>query len=197
MSGSIEIERVKQRAFSVMSQDGLEKILAGIVLILVPLSLINMYFLVILVAVTILILILKGIIRKKLLYDRIGYAKFSMRSDGKEVLFTLLFLSVFLALFVAAVVIQLNIFKPLMVVIIPAGVFFTITHFRTKIKIDYLMSFLIFLSGIIGLLFTVSGHDPNVVSAFQFGGLGVVFLIVGVIQLINFLGKYQKVEQEA
>jgi hypothetical protein len=197
MSGSIEIERVKQRAFSVMSQDGLEKILAGIVLILVPLSLINMYFLVILVAVTILILILKGIIRKKLLYDRIGYAKFSMRSDGKEVLFTLLFLSVFLALFVAAVVIQLNIFKPLMVVIIPAGVFFTITHFRTKIKIDYLMSFLIFLSGIIGLLFTVSGYDPNAVSAFQFGALGVVFLVVGVIQLINFLGKYHKVEQEA
>jgi len=197
MSGSVEIERVRQRAFSAMSQDGLEKIVAGVVLILIPLILIDMILLAVLGIVTLLGLFLKGIIRKKLLYDRTGYAKFSMRSDGKEVLFTLLYLSVFLALFVAAVVIQLNIFKPLMVVIIPAGVFFTVTHFRTKIKIDYLMSFLIFLSGIIGLLFTISGHDPNVVSAFQFGGLGVVFLIVGVIQLINFLGKYRKVEQEA
>ncbi len=177
-----------------MSQDGIDKILAGIVLILVPLILIDMILLAVLVIVAILSLILKGIIRKKLLYGRVGYAKFPMRSDGKEVLFTLLYIVVFLALFVAAVVIQLSTFKPLMVVIVPAGVFFTITHFRTKIKIDYLMSFLILLSGLIGLLFALSGYDPNTVSVCQFGGLGVVFLGVGIFQLVGFLRQYPRVE---
>jgi hypothetical protein len=195
MSKSAEKDKVRQRAFSAMSQDGVDKILAGIVLILVPLTLIDMILLIVLVIVAILSLILKGIIRKKLLYGRVGYANFPMRSDGKEVLFTLLYISVFLALFVAAVVIQVNAFKPLMVVIVPAGVFFTITHFRTKIKIDYVMSFLILLSGIIGLLFTLSGHDPNTVSLCQFGGLGVIFLGVGIFQLVGFLRQYPKVEQ--
>jgi hypothetical protein len=44
MSRSINIEEVKQKAFRAMSQDGIDKILAGIVLILVPLILINMIF---------------------------------------------------------------------------------------------------------------------------------------------------------
>jgi len=195
MSRSAEIHEVRQRAFSALSQDGVDKILAGIVLILVPLVLIDMTLLAVLGIVAILSLILKGIIRKKLLYGRVGYAKFPMRSDGKEVLFTLLYISVFLMLFIAAVVIQINIFKPLMVVIVPAGVFFTITHFRTKIRIDYVMSFLILLSGIIGILFALYGHDPNTVSAYQFGGLGVVFIGVGIHQLVGFLRRYPKVEQ--
>lgn len=194
MSRSVEIREVRQKAFSAMSQDGVDKILVGIVLILVPLVLIDMLLLAVLAIVAILSLILKGIIRKKLLYGRVGYAKFPVRSDGKEILFTLLYIVVFLGLFVATVVIQLSTFKPLMVVIVPAGVFFTITHFRTKIKIDYVISFLILLSGIIGLLFALSGYDANTVSLCQWGGLGVVFLGVGIFQLVGFLHRYPKYE---
>jgi hypothetical protein len=192
MNRSTNIEEVKQKAFRAMSQDGVEKILAGIVLILIPLILINMIFLVILVAMAILSLILKEILRRKFIYSRIGYAKFSSRSDRKEILFTGLYLLIFLSLFFTVSIIELKTFTPLIVVIIPAGALFTIAHFRTRIKIDYAMSFLVFLSGIVGLIFTLSGHDPNTISAFQWGGLGVIFFIVGVVQFISFLRKHPK-----
>ena len=189
MSRSISIEEVKQKAFRAMSQDGIDKILAGIVLILIPLILINMIFLVVLVVMVILSFILKGILRRKFIYNRIGYAKFSMRSDRKEVLFTGLYLLIFLSFFFTVSIIELKTFTPLIVVIIPAGALFIIAHFRTKIKIDYAMSFLVFLSGIIGFIFALSGYDTDTVSAFQWGVSGIVFFIVGVVQLINLLRK--------
>lgn len=192
MSRPINIQEIKQKAFRAMSQDGIDKILVGIVLILFPLILLNMVFLTILVVMGILSLILKEVLRKKIIYNRIGYAKFSMRSDKKEILFTLLYLLIFVSLFFTVSIIELKTFMPLITVIGPAGAFFTITHFRTRIKIDYFMSFLIFLSGIIGLIFASHGYNPSTVSAFQFSGLGVVFLAVGVVQLIRFLRKYPK-----
>ncbi|UCG92106.1 MAG: hypothetical protein JSV97_13815 [candidate division WOR-3 bacterium] len=197
MSQPINIQEVKQKAFRAMSQDGVEKILVGIVLILFPLILINMIFLAVLVIIAILSLILKGILRKKFIYSRIGYAKFSMHSDKKEILFTLLYLLIFLSLFFTVSVLELKTLTPLINVIIPAGVFFTITHFRTKIKIDYVLSLLILLSGIIGLIFTARGYNPGTVSVFQWSGLGVVFFTVGVVQLIRFLRKYPKQTVEA
>jgi hypothetical protein len=175
-----------------MSQDGVDKILVGIVLMFFPLILIDMIFLAVLVVIAILSLISKGLLRKKIIYSRIGYAKFSIHSDKKEILFTLLYLLIFLSLFFTVSVLELKTFTPLIIVIIPACAFFTITHFRTRIKIDYVISFLILLSGVIGLIFTAGGYDPNTVSVFQWSGLGVVFLIVGVVQLINFLNKYPK-----
>ncbi|KPK63106.1 hypothetical protein AMJ83_08550 [candidate division WOR_3 bacterium SM23_42] len=190
MSRSINIEGVKQKASRAMSQDGLEKILAGIVLILFPLILIDMIFLAVLLAMAILSLILKGILRRKFIYNRTGYAKFSINSDRKEVLFTGLYLLIFLSLFFAVSIIELKTFTPLIVVIIPTGALFTIAHCRTKIRIDYAMSFFVFVSGIIGLIFTSSGYDPNTVSAFQWGGLGAVFLVVGIVQLRSFLHRY-------
>lgn len=196
MSRDINIQAVKQRAFRAMSQDGIDKILVGIVLILFPLILINMIFLAVLVVIVILSLILKGILRKKFVYSRIGHAKFSLRSDRKEILFTLLYLLIFLSLFFTVSIMDLRTFTPLINVIIPAGVFFTITHFRTKIKIDYAMSLVILLSGIIGLIFTLHGHDPSTVSVFQWSGLGVVFFIVGVVQLMHFQRKYPQSPEE-
>ena len=195
MSRSIEIDEVKRKSFSAMSQDGIEKILAGIVLIFLPLVLIDMVFLAVLFVMAILSFALKGVIRKKLIYSRIGYAKFSMHSEKREVLFTVLYLFVFLSLFFAVSIKEFNIFKPLMAVIIPAGAIFAIAHFRTKIKVDYVMSFLVFLSGIIGLIFTLSGHDSDTVSVCQFGVLGVVFLGVGIFQLVDFLRQYPEVEK--
>ncbi|UCD05582.1 MAG: hypothetical protein JSV98_10815 [candidate division WOR-3 bacterium] len=195
MSGSIEIDEVKRKSFSAMSQDGIEKILAGIVLIFLPLVLIDMIFLAVLVIMAIFSLTLKGVLRRKLIYGRIGYVKFSMHSEKREVLFTILYILVFLSLLFVVSIKEFNIFKPLMAVIIPAGAIFAIAHFRTKIKIDYVMSFLVLLSGIIGLIFTLSGHDSDTVSVCQFGGLGVVFLGVGIFQLVGFLRQYPKVEQ--
>jgi len=192
MSGSINIEEVKQRTFRTMSQDGVDKILVGIVLILFPLILVNMIFLAVLVVIAILSLIFKRVLGKKIIYNRIGYAKFSMHSDKKEILFTLLYFLIFLSLFFTVSILELKTFTPFINVIIPAGAFFTITHFRTRIKIDYVISFLILLSGVIGLIFTAGGYDPSTVSVFQWSGLGIVFFIVGVVQLINFLHKYPK-----
>lgn len=192
MSQAINIQEVKQRAFRAMSQDGLDKILVGIVLILFPLILINMIFLAVLVVIAILSLILKGLLRKKIIYNRIGYAKFSMHSDKKEILYTLLYLLIFLSLFFTVSILELKTFTPLINVVIPAGAFFTITHFRTRIKIDYVLSFLILLSGVIGLIFTSHGYDPSTVSVFQWSGLGVVLFVVGVVQFIHFLRKYPK-----
>lgn len=197
MNSPANIEKIKQKAFRAMSQDGIEKILAGIVLVFVPLILIDALFLVVLVVMSILSLILKGILRKKFVHSRIGHAKFSMRSDRKEVLFTGIYLMIFLSLFFTMLMIELKTFKPLILMIIPAGALFTIAHFRTKHKIDYAMSFLVFLSGIIGLIFTSSGHDPNTVTTFQWCALGVIFFIVGVLQLFNFLRKYPKQTAQA
>jgi hypothetical protein len=197
MSQPLNIQEVKQRAFRAMSQDGVDKILVGIVLILFPLILINMIFLAVLVVIAILSLILKGILRKKFIYSRIGYAKFSLRSDKKEILFTLLYLLIFISLFFTVSILELKTLTPLINVIIPAGVFFTITHFRTRIKIDYVISLPILLSGVIGLSFTAQGYDPSTVSVFQWSGLGVVLFTVGVVQLIHFLRKYPKQTVEA
>ena len=197
MSRAVNIEEVKQKAFRAMSQDGVDKILIGTVLILFPLILINMIFLAVLVLIAILSLIFKRLLRKKIIYNRIGYAKFSMHSDKKEVLFTVLYLLIFLSLFFTVSILELKTYTPLVNVIITAGAFFAITHFRTRIKIDYVISFLILLSGLIGLIFTAGGYDPSTVSVFQWSGLGVLFLFVGVVQLITFLRKYPKQTVEA
>jgi hypothetical protein len=197
MSWSIEMDEVRHKAFSAVSQDGIEKILAGIVLIFLPLVLVDVVFLAVLCIMAVLSFILKGVLRRKLIYGRIGYAKFSMHSKKREVLFTILYILVFLSLFFAVSIKEFNIFKPLMAVIIPAGAVFAIAHFRTKIKVDYVMSFLVFLSGIIGLIFTLSGHDSDTVTVCQFGGLGVVFLGVGIFQLVGFLHQNPKGEQGA
>ena len=111
MSGHIEIDEVRHRSFGAMSQDGLEKILAGIVLILLPLVLIDMIYLGVLVILTILAVVWKDVLRRKLIYDRIGYAKFSRRSGKKEVLFTILYVLVFLSLFFAVTIREFEIFK--------------------------------------------------------------------------------------
>lgn len=192
MNRSTNIEEVRQKAFRATSVDGVDKILAGIVLMVFPLTLVDMMFLVVLVALAVLSFILKGILRRKFVHSRIGYAKFSARSDRREVLFTGLYLMLFLLLFFTMNIVELKTFKPLILMIIPAGALFAIAHFRTRMKIDYVLSFLVFLSGIIGLIFALSGHDPGTVVAYQFGGLGMVFLVVGIIQLVVFLRKYPK-----
>jgi hypothetical protein len=196
MNRSTNIEEARQKAFRTTSVDGVDKILAGIVLILIPLILIDMILLVVLVVVAILSLIFKGVIRRKFVHSRIGYAKFSARSDRREVLFTGLYLLLFLLLFFTMNIIELKTFNPLILMIIPAGALFAIAHFRTRMKIDYVMSLLVFLSGIIGLIFASSGHDPGTVVAYQFGGLGIVFLVVGIIQLMIFLRKYPEQDVE-
>ncbi len=196
MTEFMNIEEIKQKTFRVISQDGIDKILAGIVLMFIPLTLVNMAFLVILVLMMVLSLVLKGILRKKFVQSRVGYAKFSARSDRKEAWFTGFYLLLFLLLFFVMNIIELKTFKPLVIMIIPAGVLFATAHFRTKMTIDYIISLLVLLGGVIGLIFTLSGYDPGTVVAYQFGGLGIVFLVIGVIQLVIFLRKYPRQDAE-
>ena len=55
--------------------------------------------------------------------------------------------------------------------------------------VEYLLAGTILLSGLIGLIATMQGNDPGIVTAFQLWTVGAVLVIVGIIQFILFIHK--------
>ena len=197
MSQLINIEEIKQKTWRVIQQDGLDKIFTGIFLCAWSLIFVSIVLGIVFMFIIALGLFVKEVIRKKLTYDRIGYVKFSKNPDKKETLFTLLYVTLFLSLLVTVIATGFSTLTPLLIVIIPSGVYFTISHYRSRAKIDYMITILFLFSGIIGLLFTLYGYDPTKVLVFQISGLGVVLLMIGIVQFIRFHRKYPKQTVEA
>ena len=58
------------------------------------------------------------------------------------------------------------------------------------------LSALFFSSGAVSLVFTIRGHDPGWVTAYQLWLLSGVLIALGMIQLIRFFSKYPKPKKE-
>lgn len=192
MEQSINIEEVKRKTYRAIWQDGLDKILLGILFCLWSLIYVSMVWIAVLVFSAVLAPFAREVIRKKLTYNRVGYVEFSKTPDKKETLFTLLTVTIFLSLLVTVTVTGFKALGPLAIVIIPSGIYFMITHYRSRAKIDYMITILFLLSGVIGLFFTLHGYDTTTVLVVQISGLGVVLLTIGIVQFIRFLHKYPK-----
>jgi len=197
MEQSINIEEVKRKTYRAIQQDGLDKILLGILFGLWSLIYVSTVWIAVVACSAVLAQFAREIIRKKLTYNRVGYVEFSKTLDKKETLFTLLSVTIFLSLLVTVIVTGFKALSPLLVVIIPSGIYFMITHYRSKAKIDYMITILFLLSGVIGLFFTLHGYDTTNVLVVQISGLGVVLLTIGIVQFIRFLRNYPKQTVEA
>jgi len=197
MEQSINIEEVKRKTYRAIQQDGLDKILLGILFGLWSLIYVSTVLIAVVACSAVLAPFAREVIRKKLTYNRVGYVEFSKTLDKKEMLFTLLTVTIFLSLLVIVNHTGFKALSPLLVVIIPSGIYFMITHYRSRTKIDYMITILFLLSGVIGLFFTLRGYDTTNVLVVQISGLGVVLLTIGIVQFIRFLRNYPKQTVEA
>ena len=158
MSERIPVKEVKKKARSILRQDGLATIVAGFALaIMAPFFLDDrMGFL--LVLGTGLYVFLPEILRKKYVYPRIGYVKFTKR--GSKV--WKLALSILL-LIIFVIVLKYTTFSwllPLYLGIVFGVMALTIGYlYRTVI--EYVLAGMMFLSGLVGLYITMQGTDPG------------------------------------
>ena len=184
MSEQILVKEVKKKARSVLRQNGLATLIAGVAFaIMAPFFLDDrMGFLLILG--TGLYVFLPEILRKRYVYPRVGYVRFAKKgSKVWKLVLSILLLIVF--------VIVLKFTKYTWLLPLYLGIVFGVMAltigYLYRTVVEYLLAGMIFLSGLVGLYITVQGTDPGRVTAFQLWIMGAILVIVGVIQFILFI----------
>ena len=186
MSEQILVKEVKKKARSVLRQNGLATLIAGVAFaIMAPFFLDDrMGFLLILG--TGLYVFLPEILRKRYVYPRVGYVRFAKKgSKVWKLVLSILLLIVF--------VIVLKFTKYTWLLPLYLGIVFGVMAltigYLYRTVVEYLLAGMMFLSGLVGLYVTMQGTDPGRVTAFQLWIVGAVLVLVGVIQFILFLQK--------
>ncbi|KPJ71946.1 hypothetical protein AMJ52_07970 [candidate division TA06 bacterium DG_78] len=186
MMDPVAVGEVEKRARSALRQDGMAIIIAGVAFaILAPFFLDDrLGFLFILG--TGLYVFLPEILRKTFVYPRIGFVKFKER---KAKPWKLLISTVILVLFV--IVLKLNAYNWLLPLYLGTvfGVIAYVIGYLYKTVVEYFLAGVILLSGMGGLVATMHGVDPGVVTAFQLWILAAVLVLVGSVQFTIFMHK--------
>lgn len=186
MSEQTLVKEVKKKARSVLRQNGLATLIAGVAFaIMAPFFLDDrMGFLLILG--TGLYVFLPEILRKRYVYPRVGYVRFAKKgSKVWKLVLSILLLIVF--------VIVLKFTKYTWLLPLYLGIVFGVMAltigYLYRTVVEYLLAGMMFLSGLVGLCVTMQGTDPGRVTAFQLWIVGAVLVLVGVIQFVLFLQK--------
>jgi uncharacterized membrane protein len=186
MSEQIPVNEVEKKARVVLRQDGLATIIAGFAFAVMAPFFLDDRLGFLLILGTGLYFFLPEILRKRLVYPRVGYVKFAKKASK----FWKLVLSILL-LIVFVIVLKFTTYRwllPLYLGVVFGVMGLTIGYvYRTVV--EYLIAALILLSGLIGLCVTMQGNDPGTVAAFQLWIVGAVLVLVGVIQFVLFIQK--------
>ncbi len=183
------VREVEKRARSALRQDGLAIIIAGIAFAIMAPFFLDDRLGFLLILGTGFYVFLPAILKKRFVYPRIGYAKFK---EKKAKSWKLLISTMLLMLFV--IVLKLNAYNWLLPLYLGAvfGVIAFAIGYWHKTVIEYVISALMLLSGIVGITATARGNDPGIVTAVQLWGLAAVLIPIGLFQLTRFLRKYPK-----
>jgi len=196
MKQNIDLKEIEHKAHRAIRQDGLDKAAAGIFLGIAAIFFIDIRFAGLLGLGTVIFVLLPEALRRKLIYPRIGYVKFQ-QPRGIISYFLIAFLvAVCLVLFyLLGKVARFNWLMPPYLGILFSGIAF-ISARKSATWIDYAIMVLFLLSGITGLAFTMSNHNPGWVTAYQLWSLALILIIIGLVQLFNFLHEYPEPKKE-
>jgi len=158
------VREIEKRARSALRQDGLAIIIAGIALAIMAPFFLDDRLGFLLILGTGFYVFLPVILKKRFVYPRIGYARFKEKNTKS---WRLLISTTLLMLFV--IVLKLNAYNWLLPLYLGAvfGVIAFAIGYWHKTVIEYVISALMFLSGIVGIIATTRGNDPGLVTAIQ------------------------------
>ena len=123
-------------------------------------------------------------IRKRYIYPRLGYAK--VRKEKNKALKLIISILVLIVFVFVLKVSAYNWILPFYLALVFGAMAFVIAYlYRTVV--EYFLGGVILLSGIIGLVATMQGNAPGIVTALQLCFIGVIFVLVGSIQCIRFM----------
>jgi MFS family permease len=192
MMTRIELKEIEQKAHRAFRQDGLNILFAGVALGIVAVFFIDVrHGWVFALGIT-LAISMPTFFRRQLVHPRVGYAQFP-RSKGMVRHITAICLAVVcLILFYAlGKIAHFNWLMPLYLGIVFSAAAL-VAAMKSGLGVYYVMSFVLLLSGFVGLGFTMRGHDAGWVVAFQLWGLAVILTFAGLVQLLCFLRKYPR-----
>lgn len=197
MSTEINLKEIEQKTYHLVRQDGVDRIAAGIFLALAAIFFIDIRFAGVLGLGSVIYTVLPDAFRKKLTYPRIGYAKFlpASRTLWHHLLRIIMAIICLTLFYLLGKIARFSWLMPLYLGIIFSAVALIGVR-KSGTAIDYILAVLFLSSGIAGLAFTISRHDPGWVTAYQLWGLAGILIPLGMIQLIHFLGKYPEPKEE-
>ncbi len=189
MNEQVAVKEVEKKVRSALRQDGLATVIAGVAFAIMAPFFLDDRLGFLLILGTALYVFLPGILRRRFVYPRIGFAKFvEKKSKRWKLILSILLLVVFV---IVLKISAYNWLLPCYLALIFAAMAFTVGYlYRTVI--EYFLACIILLSGMIGLVATAQGNDPGTVAAIQLWILAAVLVPVGLVQFVFFLKKHPR-----
>ncbi|MDH4212184.1 MAG: hypothetical protein OEV79_12135 [candidate division WOR-3 bacterium] len=187
MSEQIVMKEIEKKARSTLRRDGLATIIAGVALAIMAPFFLDDRLGWMLVLGSGLYVFLPEVLRKHFIYPRVGYVKVRKEKSKKwKLIISILLLLIFI------VILKINAYNwilPFYLALVLGAMAFTIAYlYRTLV--EYFLASLILTSGIVGLVVTIQGNEPGLVSALQLWILGAVLVLVGIVRFVLFIHKY-------
>jgi hypothetical protein len=189
MTRRIDESEMKRKTYKAFHEDGMDALLAAFTLALVAVFFFDQRLGVVMVFGVGMHVPLRTLIRKRLTYPRIGFARLPEPRGWIHYL-----KKTVICLFFGLLIIPLLAVKeiawllPPYVAAILAGA--SVMAWKYRMTIDYAMTALFIISGIIGLIMTLSGIGGGRATAYQLWGLSAILIPLGLAQLLLFLKKY-------
>jgi len=196
MKSPDNLKGIRKQVYRAIRQDGLEILAAGIFLALIAVFFIDIKFGGVFGIATVLYIVLPEALRRKYVYPRIGYAKCPDSGTITKRIVILIIVAVVIAAFgFIGHLTRLNWMMPIFLGVVFSTIYLYASHKAGTIT-DYVITTLLFISGAVGLIFTLSGWDAGYVTAIQLWSLSAILIPVGIIQFIKFLDKFEKPAEE-
>lgn len=196
MKSPVDMKQIERNTRLALHQDGLDEILVGLSLGIMAIFFLDFRLSIALIAGCVIQIILKPACRKHFTYPRIGYAKLLEVRD-KVSAHTILIIAVVLILIGSGLffIRWLRWLLPPYLGVVLAGI--TIAQVRKSgTIIDYFVTALFLISGLVGLLLVSLGYEPGKATAIQGWCLAAVLIPTGIIKFIRFLRKYPQPVKE-
>lgn len=196
MKSPADLNDIRKKAHRAIRQDGLEILAAGIFLGMIAVFFIDIRFGGIFGIATVLYVALPEALRRKYVYPRTGYVKFPDAGTITKRVAIILFAAVCIAAFgIIGRFSRFNWLMPIFLGVLFSAIYLYTSH-RAGTMTDYLITSLLFISGAVGLICTLSGYDAGYVTAIQLWFLSAILMPSGIIQFIKFLDKSAKPARE-
>lgn len=193
MSEQIVVKEIEKKARGTLRRDGLATIIAGVALAIMAPFFLDDRLGWMLILGSGLYVFLPEVLRRHFIYPRVGYVKVRKEKSKKwKLIISILLLLIFIA------ILKINAYNwilPFYLALVLGAMAFTIAClYRTLV--EYFLASLILASGIVGLVVTIQGNEPGLVSALQLWILGAVLVLVGIVRFVLFIRKYPATKEQ-
>lgn len=193
MNEQMSMKEIEKKARSTLRRDGLATIIAGVALAIMAPFFLDDRLGWMLILGSGLYVFLPEVLRRHFIYPRVGYVKVRKEKSKKwKLIISILLLLIFI------VILKINAYNwilPFYLALVLGAMAFTIAYlYRTLV--EYVLASLILASGIVGLVVTIQGNEPGLVSALQLWILGAVLVLVGTVRFVLFIRKYPATKEQ-